>query len=239
MDFYQAVEMIRYFIEIKAGQTLNPSLVFTPNAEIVVKAHDDKEFFQILSSADLVVPDGSSLLWAAKMLKIPLKTRVTGIDLMQMLLTEAEKNHWTVYFLGAKPDTIEKACSNTLIKHPNLKLQGSYHGYFTEDSLPLKAINEIKPDLLFVGMGAPKQELWVYQNQKRLECKVAIGVGGSFDVLAGTVKRAPQWMQRTGLEWLYRYIQEPIRLKRSMFLPRFVRLVLLEKFNSLKGEGEV
>ena len=133
VDFSQALDIITMFIEAK-----NTALVFTPNAEILVKAHDDKEFAQILREADLVVPDGSSLIWAAKVLGKPLKTRVTGIDLMQLLLAEANKKEWSVFFLGAKPNVIKLAAKNVKEKYPNLKLQGFHHGYFKDDLEPLK-----------------------------------------------------------------------------------------------------
>jgi len=227
----EAKEIISYFIEQK-----KTALVFTPNAEIIVKAYADKEFFDILKRAELIVPDGSSLLWAAKVLKKPLKARVTGIDLMQLLLKEAEKKCWTVFFLGAQKEVIEMAVFNTKKNYPSLRLKGYHHGYFTDDTLPLQAINQVKPDLLFVGMGAPRQERWLYQYKDLLECGVAMVVGGSFDILAGTTKRAPLWMQKRGLEWLYRYLQEPKRIKRSFLLPRFVGLVISEKKKLLKEE---
>lgn len=234
VDFSQALDIITMFIEAK-----NTALVFTPNAEILVKAHDDKEFAQILREADLVVPDGSSLIWAAKVLGKPLKTRVTGIDLMQLLLAEANKKEWSVFFLGAKPNVIKLAAKNVKEKYPNLKLQGFHHGYFKDDLEPLNLINSAKPDLLFVGMGAPLQEKWLVANRSRLQVSVAMGVGGSFDVLAGVTKRAPQFIQNIGLEWLYRYIKEPARLKRSSLLPRFVGLVLTEKWHKSKGGNEL
>lgn len=190
---------------------------------------------QILQSADLIVPDGSSILWAAKVLKKPLKARVTGIDLMQLLLKEAEKKGWSVYFLGAKPDVVEKAAINVQRKLPKLNICGYHHGYFDDNYLPLQQINEAKPDLLFVGMGAPRQERWLYTNKNQIQCGVAMGVGGSFDVLSGTTKRAPVWMQKRGLEWLYRYLREPKRLKRSIMLPRFVGLVIAEKWRIVRG----
>lgn len=193
-------------------------------------------FREILQDADLVIPDGSSLLWAAKVLKKPIKTRVTGIDLMQLLLEEAEKCGWSVYFLGAKHEVIKEAVSLTRKRHPSLKIVGYHHGYFDDDNLILKDIKNLEPDILFAGMGAPKQEVWLTKNRDRLNCRVAIGVGGSFDVLSGNVKRAPMWMQNRGLEWLYRYLKEPSRIKRSILLPRFISLVLKEKIRNLKGE---
>jgi len=233
VDFSGALAIIGRFI---AEERKNPALVFTPNAEILVKAHDDAEFGRVLKNADLVVPDGTSLLWASKVLKRPLETRVTGIDLMQRLLTEAENAGWSVYFLGAKPDVIVEAAARVKHLHPGLKLVGYHHGYFDDDFSVIEGINKLRPDILFVGMGAPKQELWLTRNREELNCRVALGVGGSFDVLSGRVDRAPLWMQNKGLEWLYRYIREPSRLKRSILLPRFVRLVLKEKFGTSKGE---
>lgn len=232
MDSLEAKDIINHLIKQKKA-----ALVFTPNAEIVVQAHADKEFLEILRSAQLILPDGSSLLWAAKALKKPLKARVTGIDLMQLLLPEAEKKGWTVFFLGAKQEILEKAVFNTLRNYPSLKLAGYHHGYFKNDIIPLQVINQVKPDLLFVGMGAPKQERWLYQYKNQLECGVAMVVGGSFDILAGKTKRAPFWMQKRGLEWLYRYLQEPARIKRSLLLPKFVGLVLAERKRLRKKEG--
>lgn len=211
-----------------------PSHLVTANAEIIFRAYQEPELAEVLKKADLITADGSGVVWASKKLKHPVPQRVTGIDLVQRLFVLAEKKGWGIYFLGAKPEVVEKAVLNTLSKHSGLKVCGYMHGYFSQEETRQVVTNilKCKPDILLVALGAPKQEYFIRAQLEELAVPVAIGVGGSFDILAGTAQRAPHWMQELGLEWLYRLVKEPRRLGRVMALPRFVLAVFRQKFFS-------
>ncbi|MCT4585558.1 MAG: WecB/TagA/CpsF family glycosyltransferase [Peptostreptococcaceae bacterium] len=212
------------------------SIIFTPNSEIVMVANKDTEFKEILNKADLLVPDGIGLVLASKYLKKELQERVTGIDLMEEMLKYANEENKSIYILGAKPGVAKMACENIKAKYNNIDIKGSYHGYFKgfhigmkdhmEEKLVLKEINEKKPDILFVAFGAPKQEKWINEFKDDIDANIFIGVGGSVDVYAGNVKRAPKIYQKLCIEWLYRVIKEPFRIKRIMLLPLFILKVL-------------
>lgn len=212
------------------------SIIFTPNSEIVMVANKDTEFKDILNKADLLVPDGIGLVLASKYLKKELQERVTGIDLMEEMLKYANEENKSIYILGAKPGVAKMACENIKAKYNNIDIKGSYHGYFKgfhigmkdhmEEKLVLKEINEKKPDILFVAFGAPKQEKWINEFKDDIDANIFIGVGGSVDVYAGNVKRAPKIYQKLCIEWLYRVIKEPFRIKRIMLLPLFILKVL-------------
>ena len=206
-------------------------LVFTPNAEIIALAQEDEGLKQALLAADLTVPDGIGVVWAAKRLGTPLPERVPGIDLFVSLVRlAAEKGH-TVYFLGGEPGVADEAAQRLKKEFGHLDVVGVHHGYFDaiEEKIIIEQIQKLKPDILAVALGAPKQERWLLKHQVALPVKVAIGVGGSFDVIAGRVRRAPLLWQRFGLEWLYRILTQPKRLKRAWQLPRFVWMVLSSK----------
>ena len=226
------------------------AVVVTPNAEMIMRARDNQELADILNNADLSLPDGVGVLLASHLFNINIKERVSGFDLMVELLSEKKERNYSVYFLGAEPGVAEKMVEN-LKKFPkktlpsskvfssNIKISGFHHGYLNEKSKKevIKEINEKKPDILFVAMGVPLQEKFIKENMEKLNTKVAITVGGSFDVLAGELKRAPLWMQKIGLEWLFRLIQEPGRLKRMMSLPKFVFLALKKALKFKKVES--
>lgn len=198
--------------------------VFTPNPEIIMEAQEDTELMRILKKADLVVADGIGVVIASRILKVKrLPERVGGFDLMQQVLAKIKDKEVNVYFLGSKPGVAEQAAKNMRKKYPGINIVGARDGYFTKDDEP-GIINEIKGlevDLLMVGLGAPRQEKWIDENIKKLGIKVGVGVGGSLDVMAGTVKRAPEVYQKLGLEWFYRLITNPKRAKRMMNLPKF------------------
>lgn len=203
-------------------------LVFTPNAEIIALAQDNAELKAALTAADLTVPDGVGVVWAARRLGTPLKERVPGIDLLERLMALAAAEEYTVYFLGSRPGVAQEAARQLQKRYLGLKIIGICHGYFDveKEREILAEVQASKPDILVVALGAPKQELWLTQYRQQLPVRVAIGVGGSLDVMAGEVKRAPAVWQRLGLEWLYRIVTEPKRLKRAWQLPRFVWMVL-------------
>lgn len=214
-----------------------PQLIVTANTEMVMMANQDPLLFEIIRRSALVVPDGIGIVWASRILNCPLEERVPGVELMDKLLERSAEKGWRVFLLGAKPGIADQAAENAKKKYAKLNVVGTYHGYFTkeEEQELISRIKAAKPDLLFLALGVPKQEKWAAANLAKLGIPLAMGVGGSFEILAGTTKRAPKWMCRSGLEWLYRLIKEPWRIGRMMALPQFAILVMLEKM-IVKGD---
>lgn len=209
-----------------------PGQVITANPEMVMLARQDESLARIFQEAALVVPDGYGLVWASRVLSRPLPERVAGIDLFQSLAALAAQKGYRMFLLGAREGIASQAALTLQEKHPELIICGTHHGYFSpdEERQVLDRIREARPHILAVALGAPRQEIWLARHQARLEVPVGIGIGGSLDVLAGQVQRAPRWMQERGLEWLYRLIREPWRYKRMLFIPRFAAAVLLQKY---------
>ena len=198
--------------------------VFTPNPEIIMEAQKDKELMECLKTANLVVPDGIGVVIASRLLggqRLP--ERVGGFDLMQNVLDRIKDTKIRVYFLGSKPGVARQAAKNMEKKHPGLQIVGTRDGYFKPDEERelIDEIKRLKVDLLLVGLGAPRQEKWISDHIEELGVKVAAGVGGSLDVMAGVVKRAPEIYQKLNLEWFYRLITNPKRAKRMLNLPIF------------------
>ena len=223
----QAVETIEGFFE----NSEPPKLIATANAEMVMLANEDKEFKKILDEATLVVPDGAGVVWAARHQGDNMPERVAGFDLVQELLKKSSQKQYKVFFLGAGRGVAEQAKLNAEKKYGAVNIVGIQDGYFKpEDEAGIIAkINELRPDLLLVALGVPRQEKWLKKNLNQLNIKVAIGVGGTFDVMAGNVKRAPLWMQTANLEWSYRLFLQPQRIFRMMAIPKFMLKVLLGK----------
>jgi len=218
------MDQVLAWVEKRINEVQPPAQVVTANAEIIYRARQDSQLAQLIQQADLITADGSGVLWAGKKLNTPFPERVTGVDLTQRLLALAAAKGWQVYFLGAKPEVVEKAVLRTLSQYPTLQISGYRHGYFSKQEIDqvVTNIHMVKPQLLFVALGAPRQDYFIRENLTRMAVPVAIGVGGTFDVLAGTTQRAPLWMQKWGLEWLYRLWREPRRLGRMLVLPLFV-----------------
>lgn len=214
------------------------SLIVTPNSEIVVNAEKDSRLAEIICHADLVIPDGIGLVYASKILGRPLQERVTGIDFMEMALLWLREHDCSAYLFGSKPGTeagpgvAELAGLKMQQKYPGLKIAGAHHGYFKpeDEAAIVEEINASGADFLCVALGSPKQEEFVNRHRQELKVRAAIGVGGSLDVWAGTLKRAPEFYQKHGLEWLYRFVQEPTRYKRMAALPAFMIKVTASKF---------
>lgn len=208
-----------------------PHTIFTPNPEMVMYARKDKELMRILNSADMVIPDGIGIVYASKLNKVKIKERVAGYDLVQSLFETMKSTSLTVYFLGGAPGVAEQAKLAMGKKYEGLKIIGVNDGYFDikREKIIIDEIRSLKPDLLLVGLGTPRQEKWIDKHKDRLPCKVLIGVGGSFDGFAGAVKRAPELFIKLNLEWLYRLIKQPSRIKRQIQLPVFVFTVIKEK----------
>ncbi|WP_352399456.1 WecB/TagA/CpsF family glycosyltransferase [Anaerotignum sp.] len=202
--------------------------VCTPNPEIVMEAQRDKELMSVLREADMVVPDGIGVVWASKYSSIRLKERVAGYDLTQNLFAELAGTDHTLYFFGGAPGVAAEAARKMMKRYPGLKIAGVHNGFFDveEEKKIIHDIKKTSPSILLVGLGAPKQEKWIYENMRLFGAKVSIGVGGSFDVMAGNVKRAPKVFQKFGLEWFYRLITQPTRWRRMMRLPIFAFTVL-------------
>lgn len=199
------------------------------NAAKVVRARDDDRLMAILDAAPLVSADGQSIVWASRLLGAPLPERVAGIDLMFRLLEIAQAEGFRVYFLGSRPDVLRTALVELHQLYPALEVAGSHHGYFeAHESGPICAeINTARADILFLAMSSPQKEYWVEECRSSIDAPLIVGVGGSLDVVAGKVTRAPTWMQRAGLEWFFRFLQEPRRMwRRYLFTnARFVMLV--------------
>ncbi len=223
LDMQQTVDKIESFINSQTG-----AQIITLNAEILYQAQYDDELRELINQADLVTPDGIGIVWAARKLDKPVKERVSGIDLLQNLCSRAAEKGWAIYLLGAAPGVAQSAAKNLIQNYPGLKICGIRHGYFgLEDYEQIRTdILSSKPAILFAGLGAPKQEYWIRDNLPQLGSVICMGVGGSFDVLSGIKQRAPEWIIKLNLEWLYRLMAEPSRIKRQTVLPRFIWLVL-------------
>lgn len=199
-----------------------PHLAATPNPEIVQCAGKDPEYARILADADLVIPDGIGIIHAAKILGRPLKGRVPGIDFAAALLARIAGTGTRLFLLGAAPGVAELAAVNLRAAYPGLVVCGFHDGYFKEDRPVADAIREARADLVFVCLGAPKQEKWIAANGAAAGGRLYVGLGGSLDVFAGKVERAPESFQRLGLEWLYRLLKQPSRIGRMAKLPLFL-----------------
>ena len=196
--------------------------VVTPNPEIVMTCWENTDAMEAVQNADLVLPDGVGVVYGATILGTPLKGKLPGIDFATELMRRMAKRYGRVYLLGAKPGVAEMAGERLTEQFPGLIVCGTHDGYFQEDAPVIDEINALQPDLLLVCLGAPKQEIWMLRNRSALKVGLMAGLGGSLDVFAGTVKRAPAFFQKLGLEWFYRLIKEPWRFKRMMKLPKFL-----------------
>lgn len=195
--------------------------VVTANPEMIYAAGQDQQLRRLINSADIVTADGVGVVWASQQLGTPIQERVTGIDLIQAIFPIADLQEWRIYFLGGKPGVAQGAGAKVSQKYSGIVWEES-HGYFSreEEVKVLEKIRRFDPDILLVGLGAPRQEYWIAEHPEL--AAVSIGVGGSFDALAGNVVRAPKRIQELRIEWLYRLWKEPWRWKRQSVLPRFV-----------------
>lgn len=218
----------------KCNEFLNNNklnMVVTPNPEIVMIAKDDEEYRKIINSASLVVPDGIGIIKAGNILKKPLNQRVAGYDLIcNFFASQNQEIEKRVYILGAKPGVAQIAKEKLEEKY-NLKVVGTHDGYFKDEDVEniIEDINKSQANILLVGMGMKKQEQFIYLNKEKLNVNIAFGCGGSIDVFAGTVKRAPEFWVNHNLEWLYRLIKQPSRLGRMLVLPKFLLVVMFRK----------
>jgi N-acetylglucosaminyldiphosphoundecaprenol N-acetyl-beta-D-mannosaminyltransferase len=229
----------RIEVLIKEGK---PEYVVTPNVDHIVKLQNDAEFRQIYENASLVLADGMPLIWAARFLGTPLKGKISGSDLFPKLCRVAAKKGYKLFLLGGREGAALKAAEVLRDRYPDIQIVGTYSPPFgfendnKENDKIFRMIRDPKPDILFVGLGAPKQERWIYKYRNEYKVPVSIGVGVSFEFVSGMVKRAPLWMQRGGLEWFWRLMMEPKRLWKRYLIddPIFFWLVFKQKLGLLK-----
>jgi len=204
------------------------SMIFTPTPEMVMIAQEDEVYRNILVEGDLIIPDGLGIIYASNLKGLGLKERVPGIELMENILNHCNNARKSIYLLGGKPGVAAKAAVNITEKYTNIKIAGFNQGYFNEEEefSILDDINELKPDVLFVALGSPKQEKWIFSHRKILNCKVAMGIGGNLDIWAGVARRAPEFITNMKLEWLYRFVMNPKRFKRFWAIPKFLIKVM-------------
>ncbi|MFN3649916.1 MAG: WecB/TagA/CpsF family glycosyltransferase [Armatimonadota bacterium] len=210
-------------------QSGEPHLVVTADASMHVIASGDRELLQLVNEADLVTPDSTGVLWAARKLGTPLEERVSGVELAEMLCAESAQRGFSLYFFGAAPGVAEDAAEVMRRRYPGCRIVGTAHGFLSspeEQRALLDDIREKRPAVLLVAMGIPRQEKWIRQHMDELRVPVNMGVGGTFDVFSGRVDRAPLWMQRNGLEWLYRLLRNPSKYSKVATLPVFMLRVL-------------
>ena len=206
----------------------------TPNPEIVMLCQENTELSKAVSDADMVLPDGIGIIYGAKILGTPLKQKIPGIDFIQELFSEMSKKHMSVFLLGAKPGVAELAEEKLKTRYAGLQFLGTNDGYFSDDRPIIEKINSAAPDLLLVCLGTPKQELWMSKSSDKLDVGLMAGLGGSLDVFAGIVERAPEKWRSMGFEWLYRLINDPSRASRMSSIPKFCVAIIKEKLNTKK-----
>jgi N-acetylglucosaminyldiphosphoundecaprenol N-acetyl-beta-D-mannosaminyltransferase len=225
VDVAETLEQITRWIAAPASTCRQ---ICTVNPEYIIDANRDRAFAAALRRADLRVPDGIGVLWAARMLGTPLRQRVTGSDGIHHICRRAAAEGWRVYFLGAAPGVAEQAAQLLAARYPGLQVAGSYAGSPSDAEWPTihKRLAAAQPDILFVAYGHPRQDLWIDAHRHELPAKVALGIGGAFDFVTGVAQRAPHWMQQLGLEWLHRLIRQPWRWRRMAKLPIFALRVM-------------
>lgn len=201
------------------------------NASKINLMQKDRRLTEIVNSCPIINADGASILWAAKILKIPVRERVTGIDLFLNLVSKADEKGYKIFLFGAKEEVVQKVKDIFEKKYKNLQIVGIRNGYFSsgQEMEIAEQIRRAKPDMLFVAFSSPKKEYWINKYLEKMEVPFVMGVGGSFDVVAGITDRAPGWMQRHGLEWFYRFIQEPKRMWKRYIVGNFKFVILTIK----------
>lgn len=218
-------------ILLKNIEQHHKSFIVAINPEKIMKAQEDQSLKKLLNRADFQIPDGIGVLIASRLKGGNVRTRVTGIDLMLKLCELAHKHNKSIFLYGGKPGVAEKAKQNLMEHLSGIKIVGVMDGYEKDENIVIEKINAAKPDIIFVALGSPKQEYWIVNSVDKVSATIFQGVGGSFDVISGRVKRAPLFFQYLGLEWMYRLIKEPTRWNRQKVLPKFIYRVLREKDN--------
>lgn len=232
-------ETIAFLQQHLESESRKPYQVITANPIMIMAGLDNDRFMHVLRSAELVVPDGMGIVAASRIVSNPIPERVAGFDLMQALLSIGNDKRYNIYLLGSTEEVVEKVVHHIEHRFPGVQIVGYHHGFFgeEEDKQIIQKIRECAPDILFVARGLETQEPWIGRYKHELNVPVMMGVGGSFDVLAGKTKRAPVIFQKTGLEWFYRLVREPSRFKRMLVLPKFAWKVLCER-GEIKKQNE-
>lgn len=232
LSLRNAITRVKDYIDNPEGHSETRKVFFT-NVHSIHLANQDPDLYRCILNADLVLPDGSGLNIAGKVLRKPVAENLNGTDFTPIVLRLAESLGYSVYLLGAKPGIIEQCTSNIKKQFPGLQIAGAHHGYFKgqEERQLIDEINERNPDILLVGMGSPLQEKWISENASRLNTRVCFAVGGLFDFLSGDTSRAPYWIRKIGFEWMHRFIQNPRDKWNRIFIeiPVFLYLVITRR----------
>jgi len=217
---------------VRLAQSGGKHYVVKPYSEFIPRARRDPKVREILSGASLCLADGVGIVWASRFLGRPFPQAMRGIDFTWEMLEAIDRAGLSVYLLGGTPDEVRLTAERIHERLPALRVAGTHQGHLTEGQTAevVREINTASPDVLLVAMGFPRQELWIAKHLPSLNVSVAVAEGGSFSFISGTVSRAPRWMRRTGLEWAYRLLRQPWRLRRQLALPVFVWLVIVERF---------
>lgn len=221
----EALDAARTFLQSDAS-----GYVVTPNAEIAYEALHSEALRRVLNDAQLVLPDGAGVVLASKLVRSPLKQKVAGFDFAMQLLPVLAELGLRLFLLGSKAGVAEQAAEILREKYPNLCICGTADGYFSQDGEALEAIRAAQADVIYVCLGAPKQEFFMQCNLTPSGAKLMLGLGGTLDVVAGHVKRAPRWMQKLGLEWFYRLLRQPNRFGRMLRLPKYIFAALKKRW---------
>jgi N-acetylglucosaminyldiphosphoundecaprenol N-acetyl-beta-D-mannosaminyltransferase len=220
------INMARDYVDYMLNNGAQSSYIIAQNAEKIMMALHDSGMREIIENANLIIPDGVGVSLATKILYRYPTDRVPGYDLFREILNLSKDKNYKIFLLGSREEVVENAHKRLTDEYRGLNIVGHHHGYFTDDFPILKIINKIKPDILFVGMGSPRQEQWIYHNRNKLNVKVLMGVGGSFDVVAGFAELAPAFWRNNGLEFVYRLLKNPSRIKRQLVFLKFLFLLL-------------
>lgn len=221
-------EDILEYIIAKLSKSMQKTVIVTPNPELVVLAHHNPQYKSVLNSAHISLPDGVGVVWASRLLEKEVRGRIAGVDFMKSLCEKVSKQPVTVGLFGGREDVAERAADCLRKTYPSLQV--SYASHLPPTNYKLQP----KIDILFVALGSPKQEQWIHDHLEELPVKVVMGVGGSFDMISGKVRRSPRIFQQLGLEWFWRLMIQPWRIKRQLKLIEFVWLVLREKYGRTK-----
>ncbi len=212
--------------------------IVSGNPEVLYNGLQDKELYQCFNSKNtIIIPDGVGVVHTSKLLKQGVKEKIAGIEVMEAIIEHCANNEKAIFLLGAQQDVVESCALNLMDKYPTLKIAGIHNGFFNLDDCQnlIDKINNSKPFALFVAMGSPRQDQFIMKYMDILQAKIFMGVGGSFDIFAGKLNRAPSWMIKTNMEWLYRVVKEPTRIKRLAAIPKFMYLAVKDsKKNKLK-----